>query len=229
MSLIHENTLHFIGARAGDIKLANYDIAFTLHQVVEPSNDPGWFLLNGATLSKTTYPLLFARFDYTFGGSGDNFNLPDYTEGKIPISMGLTNFTSYAASAGVINYSLTGSDMPVHLHGNSFTTAFTANSHGHNGSAYTDNGGGHSHGYTLTNSVTEPGGSAATQAVEAGATQSGGSSIAFHTHNCILTDYGNATEGFNKSSGGILNCTGGTAHNNMMPFIVVGGYLVKHD
>jgi len=37
----------------------------------------GWFLCDGAVKSKTTYPDLFAVIGYSFGGSGDNFYLPD--------------------------------------------------------------------------------------------------------------------------------------------------------
>lgn len=37
----------------------------------------GWLKVNGASLSKAAYANLFAAIGYTFGGSGDAFNLPD--------------------------------------------------------------------------------------------------------------------------------------------------------
>jgi microcystin-dependent protein len=37
----------------------------------------GWFICDGTSLSKTTYPGLFAAIGYIFGGSADNFLLPD--------------------------------------------------------------------------------------------------------------------------------------------------------
>jgi len=37
----------------------------------------GWLKCNGDTVSKTTYPLLFSKLGYAYGGSGDNFRLPD--------------------------------------------------------------------------------------------------------------------------------------------------------
>jgi len=37
----------------------------------------GYFLCNGASKSKTTYPGLFTAIGYTFGGSADNMILPD--------------------------------------------------------------------------------------------------------------------------------------------------------
>ena len=36
-----------------------------------------WRQCNGSTLSQTTYPDLFSIIGYTYGGSGDNFNLPN--------------------------------------------------------------------------------------------------------------------------------------------------------
>ena len=46
-----------------------------------------WRQCNGATLSKTTYPELFAVIGYTYGGSGDNFELPNL-RGKFVTGVG---------------------------------------------------------------------------------------------------------------------------------------------
>lgn len=37
----------------------------------------GWRFTNGDSISKTTYPALFDAIGYTYGGSGDTFNLPN--------------------------------------------------------------------------------------------------------------------------------------------------------
>lgn len=37
----------------------------------------GWMICAGQQISKTIYPLLFSKIGYTFGGSGDQFGLPD--------------------------------------------------------------------------------------------------------------------------------------------------------
>jgi len=37
----------------------------------------GWVLANGASLSTSAYPELFAAIGYTYGGSGANFNIPN--------------------------------------------------------------------------------------------------------------------------------------------------------
>lgn len=43
----------------------------------------GWLYCNGGSLSKTVWPELFLAIGYAWGGSGDNFNLPDM-RGRFP-------------------------------------------------------------------------------------------------------------------------------------------------
>lgn len=38
----------------------------------------GWLLCDGASYATATYPDLFAAIGYAYGGSGANFNVPDY-------------------------------------------------------------------------------------------------------------------------------------------------------
>lgn len=47
----------------------------------------GAVLANGQSLSATSYPLLFQVIGYTYGGSGDNFNVPDLVN-KMPVGSG---------------------------------------------------------------------------------------------------------------------------------------------
>ena len=47
------------------------------------SRFPGFIECNGQSLSKNSYPDLFAVIGYTYGGSGANFNLPDYRNRKL--------------------------------------------------------------------------------------------------------------------------------------------------
>lgn len=49
-----------------------------------------WINANGASLSTTTYSALFSVYGYTFGGSGANFNVPDY-RGIFPKGAGTTD------------------------------------------------------------------------------------------------------------------------------------------
>lgn len=50
----------------GDIKL--------IAAAVAPK---GWLACNGASVSTTTYAALFAQINYTYGGSGGSFTLPN--------------------------------------------------------------------------------------------------------------------------------------------------------
>lgn len=41
---------------------------------------PHWLLCDGAEYDTSDYPNLFEAIGYTYGGSGDKFNVPDYRE-----------------------------------------------------------------------------------------------------------------------------------------------------
>jgi microcystin-dependent protein len=48
--------------------------------VMWPMNTPpeGWLECRGTTMTASAYPALFAAIGYTYGGSGDDFNLPNF-------------------------------------------------------------------------------------------------------------------------------------------------------
>lgn len=50
----------------------------TANGITSPMAAFGWMLCDGSTLNKYQYPELFAAIGLQYGGSGDNFNLPDY-------------------------------------------------------------------------------------------------------------------------------------------------------
>lgn len=230
MSLVREAIQNYPGTRTGDMKIAHYAISYTAGQIVKPTQDPLWVLLNGASLATATYPVLFALFGYTYGGSGANFNLPDLTEGKLPIGKGLTNFTSLAATGGEINHVLTSTEMASHTH--SDTLSFSSGSHGHSVSAGMTSDDSHTH--TMTDAeTTSPSGPLASIGTSpfsnlvadspAGGTTSGVS--ADHSHTGSLSV--NAATSSITKGGGVSNAGTGGSHNNMQPYIVVGGWLVK--
>lgn len=45
---------------------------------------------DGRSLNKNDYPLLFERIGYTYGGSRDNFNIPD-SRGKVVVHLNETD------------------------------------------------------------------------------------------------------------------------------------------
>lgn len=228
MSLIHETNFGKVGGYAvGDMKLIGYSVSFTAQQLIEP--ETGWYLLNGAAISRTGFPVLFARFGTTFG-SGDGsttFNLPDLTDGKVPIPKGLTSFTTYGASGGEINHVLTSSEMNSHSHGDTFSVSVSAHSHTGGGSCGTpDESHAHLTTYLVAGNVGGSGGGALTNAntgITGGTTSGGGG----HTHGQSISI--GATASPNLSVTGSINATGsGGSHNNMSPYLVMGGWLVKY-
>ena len=100
----------------------NLTISFDLPGMVVPyagvdSKVPtGWLFCNGQSLSTATYSSLFAVIEYTYGGSGGSFNVPDL-RGRIP-SNGYES-GGLGSSGGLENVTLTSSQaaMKAHAHG----------------------------------------------------------------------------------------------------------------
>lgn len=59
----------------------------------------GWLICDGRSLNRNEYNKLFDRIGYSFGGSGDNFNLPDYRN-KV---FGATNASSANSNGAIGN------------------------------------------------------------------------------------------------------------------------------
>ena len=82
----------------------------------------GWFDCNGRTLAKgevgSTYYDLFLAIEYTYGGSGANFNVPDM-RGRVGVGLGqgagLSN-RPLADISGAETHMLTEEQMPDHSH-----------------------------------------------------------------------------------------------------------------
>jgi len=215
MALTHETTIIQPGYVVGDMKMVTYNITFTLHQLLAP--ETGWLLLNGATITSGAYPILFARFGAT---------LPDLTDGKVPTPKGLGTLTTWAATGGEINHTLTTAELAAHAHSDNFT-ATELSPHSHTGSGSTNAASGaHTHQYTslLTAGGAGSGGglSGDTPNVNNASTSAANS----HTHNATAS-INTASAGSITPTGGVSNTGSGTAHNNMQPYLVMGGWLVR--
>jgi microcystin-dependent protein len=126
---------------------------------------PGWLICDGSTYNAVgLFANLFAVIGYSFGGSGDTFNVPDL-RGRMSLGagtgVGLTN-RSLAASGGEETHILSVAEMPSHNHSvtdpghvhpvndNGHTHSLTQSQHSHAlsdpGHAHTYYDPGHAHG-----------------------------------------------------------------------------------
>ena len=85
----------------------------------------GWLLCDGSQYGTTQYASLFAAIGYTYGGSGSNFNVPDF-RGRSPLGPG-TGTAIYASAwslgtqptsgaGGEQSHQLTTTELPLHTH-----------------------------------------------------------------------------------------------------------------
>ena len=109
-----------------------------LMSIYAGSSDPsGWLICNGRSLATASYPDLFNRIGYTYGGSGSTFNLPNVSgrsvfgmedmgagvgsSGRITLS----NATTLGSTAGAIQHTLTVSQAPLLSHTHSISGSFS--------------------------------------------------------------------------------------------------------
>lgn len=102
----------------------------------ESSIEEGWLLCDGSAYDSSTYPTLFSVIDYTYGGSGGSFNVPDMRQ-RFPLGKAASGTGSTLGSTGgnidhthttgslaitiaqmpLHNHTFTGSAMGTHNHG----------------------------------------------------------------------------------------------------------------
>ena len=157
-----------------------------------------YVLCNGASVLTSAYPSLFAALQYRYGGSGANFNLPNFTT-RIPIgtagtpSPPSTQATNAASAVDVhthtVNSSLSLGTLNTHTHSggvltagsvNTTLTAGNAQNHTHGVTGNTGNASAvHTHPYFKPNS---------------GSNQStGDSNSTSHAHSVNITSSGSNT------------------------------------
>ena len=189
----------------GDIKMSfvNYDHL-------------GWIYCDGRALSKTQYNLLFQVIGYTFGGSGNTFNLPP-AGGRVLGSVGNpggATGTDHAPgdSIGTETETLTIAQMPAHNHGTDASNTVPGNN-------LTGAAGAHDHGGSTSGIFGAP----PSNIVNALETVSSGSGSIVNagegTHDHVITPALNhqhpiATQG------------GGQAHNNIQPTLFIGNTFI---
>lgn len=199
------------GANISGSKLADGTVTEAkLHAEVLPSGlifpyggsaaPTGYLLCDGTAVSRTTYADLFAVCGTSYG-SGDGsttFNLPNL-KGRVLVGLDSTQteFDVRGESGGAKTHTLSTSEIP---------------SHTHDGSGLSTNStGAHTHTYTATTSYSQTnvvgGSNSAAIVYTTNTTSSSGS----HSHSI---------------SGNTGSAGGGSAHNNLQPYLVVN-YIIK--
>ncbi len=79
----------------------------------------GWLRCDGRSLPVADFGILFRVIGYTFGGSGDNFNLPNAAGRVVGTSGSGVGLTTRATGdlVGTETHQLTIAEMPAHAHG----------------------------------------------------------------------------------------------------------------
>ena len=107
-------------ANRGNFYLDNYLLIpyGTIIQSAAVNIPTGWLLCDGASILKSIYLNLHNAIGYTYGGSGNNFNVPD-VRGRVAIGtgtgVGLTART-LGNTSGEETHILTVAEMPTHNH-----------------------------------------------------------------------------------------------------------------
>jgi microcystin-dependent protein len=170
-----------------------------------PTADVGWALLNGQAISRTGNPVVFARYGTTFGGGDGSttFNLPDAMGRAIAHSGGTRLNNSIGAALGAA--------------GGLDTSTLTA---GHIPTITGTTSGGLSVSVTSADWIAANPGDSTGQSLASG---SGGLGISLGSGASVRkeTSTGAATGTLSVTS----NNTGGAAHNNLQPTIVLNAQI----
>jgi microcystin-dependent protein len=193
----------------------------------------GWMNCDGRLVSTEDYPLLFRVVQYSFGGSGDQFRLPDMRSrvpGAIGQGTGLTDRT-LGDAVGTETHTLTIAEMPSHNHGTNASDTVVGNN-------LTGLAGGHTHTIndpSHTHGITDPGHSHSGVPNQASSAING---LNNNTGNGANTGSNTTGISVNSNTTGItINAVadhqhslatqgGDDPHNNMQPTLFIGNMFI---
>jgi microcystin-dependent protein len=170
----------------------------------------GWLMCNGAAVSRTQYPRLFAAFGTTYGaGNGSTtFALPN-ASGRVLVGRDASQaeFDQLGETGGHTTHQLSLNEMPVHTH--------AQNPHEH--SASSGDAGNHSHPFSRNF-----GGTGNAEATQRGFFGSGGATN-INTNNAGTHSH---SVSVNNATATNQNTGGNAAHNNLQPYLVIQ-YIIR--
>ena len=113
-------------ANLGNFYLDNYLLIpyGTIIQSAAVNIPEGWLLCNGASIVKNSYLNLYNAIGYTYGGSGDNFNVPDI-RGRVSVGTGTgagLSSRTLGNTGGAETHQLSVDEIPAHTHTESIST-----------------------------------------------------------------------------------------------------------
>ena len=185
----------------------------------------GWLLCDGRSLTTRAYWFLFQTIGYSYGGSGDNFNLPQVA-GRVPGFLNSSDISGYDAArdtwtlgdiSGQERHTLIIAEMPTHNHGTDASNNVVGNN-------LTGISGEHIHG------ITDLGHTHSYLGVGAQAAASGLDNVAENsprpTETTGSTQTGIAINPAGAHQHTIANQGGNQPHGNMQPTIFVGNMYI---
>ena len=192
----------------------------------------GWLKCDGRAMDKTADNLLFQVIGYSFGGSGNTFNLPNPagrvmgTVGTVTDSNSPAIVRTYTAgqSVGELDHKLILSEIPSHNHDDSTppvipnvgsTSKGNTSTNGDHTHSITDPGHTHSYVNNVNNQNTDNAFATQTAADDADVTQATGSSTTGITINSAGAHYHN-----------IASNGGDQYHNNVQPTLFYGNTFI---
>ena len=117
------------------VTAANSSPTGSLMQFAGSSAPTGWLLCDGSSKATADYPALFGVIQYTYGGAGASFTLPDL-RGRSAVGAGTgTGLTTrtLAATGGEETHLLTGAESGIQQHLHTAGTLYLNNSTGSTG------------------------------------------------------------------------------------------------
>ena len=173
-----------------------------IKQSIQNIDHNGWLICDGRSILKNNYPNLFSIIGYSFGGSGDSFNLPN-TSGRVIASVNDNHILGQ--TIGAETHTLSTSEIPSHTH------TGTTNSSGLH--THTSNAIGNSLGLISSNGTNTAG---------SGLDNTANEPNLYNTPAALsINNAGDHTHTFTTSSIG-----GGSSHNNMQPTIYMGNTFI---